>query len=103
MDVYGGIYALALILSLTINISCNNISAAASPAPPTNSDSIYYSRVDVGMTKVMGGKPEVLEIMKQGKKVRVLTEAGPLEGEELIRLRYPPGRRTEEVADQNAA
>ncbi len=45
---------------------------------------------------MMGGKPEVLEIIKPGK-VRVLTEAGPLEGEELIRLRYPPGSRTEEV------
>ncbi len=48
----------------------------------------YSSRVDVGMTQMMGGKPEVLEIVKPGK-IRVLTEAGPLEGEELIRLRSP--------------
>ncbi len=45
----------------------------------------------MGMTQMMGGEPEVLEIIKPGK-VRVLTEAGPLEGEELIRLRSPPGR-----------
>ncbi len=50
----------------------------------------HYSRIDVGMTKIMGGKPEVLEIIKPGK-VRVLTEDGFLEGEELTRLRYPLG------------
>jgi hypothetical protein len=46
-------------------------------------------RVDTGMTQMMGGAAEVLEILN-GTVARIITADGPLEGEELQRLRYAP-------------